>query len=110
MQRSRRAVVGVLVAWHAAAALWIAPHYLAYFNPVGGGPDNGWHHLVDSSLDWGQDLPGLKRWLDRQQTKSPVFLSYFGTGDPAYYHIDAQRLPFANNFHFPPVHVRLFLQ
>ena len=23
-------------------------------------------HLADSSLDWGQDLPALKQWLDRQ--------------------------------------------
>jgi hypothetical protein len=32
------------------------PHQLAYFNELAGGPDNGWRHLLGSSLDWGQDL------------------------------------------------------
>src|SRR5690606_33111237 len=56
----RAGAVGALLLWHAAAAAAIAPHFLAFFNPLGGGPRNGWRHLVDSSLDWGQDLPGLR--------------------------------------------------
>ena len=35
----------------------IAPHYLSYFNSFCGGPSEGYRYLVDSSLDWGQDLP-----------------------------------------------------
>ncbi|TMA81312.1 MAG: glycosyltransferase family 39 protein [Deltaproteobacteria bacterium] len=70
------------------------PHYLAYFNQLAGGPRQGYRHLVDSSLDWGQDLPGLARWLDRNvPSGTPVYLSYFGTGNPDYYHIKARRLP-----------------
>jgi hypothetical protein len=53
--------------------------------------------LVDSSLDWGQDLPGLKGWLDQQGLQgpghAPVFLSYFGNARPEYYKIEATRLP-----------------
>jgi hypothetical protein len=82
-----------LVVWHVAASVQIRPHYLAYFNPLVGGPANGWRHLVDSSLDWGQDLPGLKAWLDTHAKREPVFLSYFGTGDPAYEGIRATMLP-----------------
>ena len=26
-----------------------------------GGPENGWRLMADSSLDWGQDLPGLRQ-------------------------------------------------
>ena len=85
----------------------IAPHYLAYFNALGGGPENGHRHLVDSSLDWGQDLPGLKTWLDRHADGAPVFLSYFGTGEPDYYGIRARRLPFVNAFKIPQPYVRL---
>ncbi len=74
----------------------IGPHYLAYFNAVAGGPALGYHHLVDSSLDWGQDLPGLKQWIDRTQRRSAarerVYLSYFGSGDPAHYDIDAMQV------------------
>lgn len=74
----------------------IWPHYLAYFNPLVGGPSSGYRHLVDSSLDWGQDLPGLERWLARtqadQRSPLPVYLSYFGSGDPAHYRIDARQI------------------
>ena len=70
------------------------PNYLAYFNQLAGGPRQGYRHLIDSSLDWGQDLPGLARWLERNvPSGTPVYLSYFGTGNPDYYHIEARRLP-----------------
>ena len=106
--RSARGVlVGLLLGWHAVEATLVAPHYLAYFNEIVGGPKNGWQHLVDSSLDWGQDLPGLKQWLDQHRDGQPVFLSYFGTGEPTYYHIDARRLPFTNNFFTPAAYVKL---
>jgi hypothetical protein len=68
----------------------IRPDYLAFFNGLAGGPAQGYRHLVDSSLDWGQDLPGLKAWLDRNTTKEDhVYLAYFGTGEPTYYGISA---------------------
>ncbi len=83
-----------LLGWHAATAAWIHPHHLAYFSPLAGGPTQGHHHLVDSSLDWGQDLPGLKRWLDEnRQPEEPVYLSYFGMADPNHYGIHANPLP-----------------
>ncbi|MCX7805258.1 MAG: hypothetical protein N3A38_08725 [Planctomycetota bacterium] len=70
---------------------------MAYFNQFVGGPGNGYKHLVDGSLDIGQDLPGLKKWLDRNNPpgpgRQPVFLSYFGNGDPRYYGIEARDLP-----------------
>jgi hypothetical protein len=72
----------------------ISPHYLAYFNPLSGGPATGWRHLVDSSLDWGQDLPELKSWLTQNGGRDQrAFLAYFGTGEPDYYNIRATRLP-----------------
>lgn len=100
-QRSTRRVVGVvavvtLLAWHAGESLTVAPDYLAYFNEIAGGPSQGYRHLVDSSLDWGQDLPSLKDWLDRNGLQSgshePVYLSYFGTALPSAYHIEATSL------------------
>ncbi len=87
------ACVAGLALWHAGESLRARPHYLAYFNQLVGGSENGWRHLVDSSLDWGQDLPGLKRWLDTHSRGERVFLSYFGTGDPAYEGIAATMLP-----------------
>ena len=82
-----------------AAAGQIWPNYIAYFNPLYGGPSEAYYHLVDSSLDWGQDLPGLKQWLAQNRPEAaPVYLSYFGTGEPAYYGIHARRLVMVNGF------------
>ena len=86
------AVTTVLAAWFIGESLWIRPSYLAYFNELVGGPANGYRHLADSSLDWGQDLPGLKAWLNNHAQGRPVFLSYFGSGDPVYYGIRATRV------------------
>jgi hypothetical protein len=90
-----RLLVGLL-AWYAVGTLRVHPHYLAYFNELAGGPRQGYRRLVDSSLDWGQDLKGLKAWLDRHQAAG-VKLSYFGMADPEYYGIRCERLP-----GFPP--------
>ncbi|HXC01196.1 MAG TPA: glycosyltransferase family 39 protein [Opitutaceae bacterium] len=89
-----RAVTVLLVGWFAVDSLSVRPHYLAYFNSFVGGPAQGYQHLVDSSLDWGQDLPGLKRWLTTHNPGDgePVFLSYFGTASPEYYGIKSERL------------------
>ena len=87
-----RALVLVLAGWYAVGTLRVHPHYLAYFNELGGGPRNGYRLLVDSNLDWGQDLKGLKAWMDARRV-SRIKLSYFGSADPAYYGIDAENLP-----------------
>lgn len=97
----RPVVMGALVAGLLAANFRVAPHYLAFFNVFAGGPANGHRLLVDSSLDWGQDLPGLAAWLREHNAgpgAAPVFLSYFGSGEPDYYGIKAARLPFVNGF------------
>jgi Dolichyl-phosphate-mannose-protein mannosyltransferase len=92
--------VASLIAWHVAESAWVAPHYIAYFNELAGGPAGGHRHLADSSLDWGQDLPGLKSWLDANaRPGEAVYLSYFGTGNPRYYGIHARQVEFLNNFH-----------
>ncbi len=86
-------LVSVLALWHVGESWLIRPHYLAYFNAFAGGPSNGWRHLVDSSLDWGQDLPRLAQWLDTHARGEKTFLAYFGTGHPAHEGIHATMLP-----------------
>lgn len=51
------AVVGV------AASVSSSPHWHSYFNILVGGPRNGPLHLLDSNVDWGQDLLLLERWV-----------------------------------------------
>jgi 4-amino-4-deoxy-L-arabinose transferase-like glycosyltransferase len=71
----------------------IRPHYLAYFNVFAGGPANGWRHLIDSSLDWGQDLQGLARWLrSHQRSGEVVYLANPGMSDAQYEGIPAEPL------------------
>jgi hypothetical protein len=84
--------IAVLLLWYGGESLSIHPHYLAYFNQLAGGAQNGYKHLVDSNLDWGQDLKGLGRYLDRKGVNR-VILSYFGSADPAWYGIDYEALP-----------------
>jgi len=85
-------LVAILCAWQLVGTLRIHPHYLAYFNELVGGPKNGYRYLVDSNLDWGQDLKGLGAYL-KAQGVDQVELSYFGTADPAYYGIHYRCLP-----------------
>jgi hypothetical protein len=77
-----RAALAVGCVWLAAASLWIHPHYLAYFNELRGGPRTAYRQLVDSNLDWGQDMGTLAELL-RQRGNPPVWLAYFGVEKPA---------------------------
>ena len=70
-------IVWVLVV-AAPLSLRYHPHHLAYFNAIAGGPQNGAWHLVDSNIDWGQDLHGLRDYM-RQKHISDIGLAYFGT-------------------------------
>jgi len=87
-------LISVAIFCHAAQTLAIHPDYLAYFNPIAGGPARGYEHLVDSSLDWGQDLLTLSEWLrENVKPRDPVYLGYFGSADPESYGIRATLLP-----------------
>jgi hypothetical protein len=94
-RRFARGALGLLLAAYAIEAVGWFPDYLAYFNGLVR-PSHAYRHLVDSSLDWGQDLPGVKRYLERHPPAGPVYLSYFGTASPAYY-----RLPVTTIYSYP---------
>lgn len=81
-----------LVLWLILATICIYPHFLAFFNAVGGGPEEGWRILADSNIDWGQDLKGLKAWMV-QEDVDRVRLSWFGSARPEAYDIDYDLLP-----------------
>jgi 4-amino-4-deoxy-L-arabinose transferase-like glycosyltransferase len=87
-----RLLVLLLLLWLAFQPLFIAPHYLAFFNALAGGPQNGYRVLVDSNLDWGQDLPGLARTA-RKMGEERVYLSWFGAAHPEAYDLSFHPLP-----------------
>lgn len=79
------AVFAVFLA--ALESIVAAPNYISFLNVVSSRMNTHLGLLSDSNLDWGQDLPGLARWK-RQHPNVVLYLSYFGTADPAYYGID----------------------
>ncbi|MDJ0754509.1 MAG: hypothetical protein QNJ45_13380 [Ardenticatenaceae bacterium] len=80
--------MSLLGLWLMILTISIAPHPLAFFNALGGGPENGWRMLVDSNIDWGQDLGNLATWLAENKPDETVYLSYFGEARPDYYGIN----------------------
>lgn len=89
---ARRYVSLALAAWLAFGTALIYPHFLAYFNLLGGGPENGWRVLVDSNIDWGQDLKGLRAWMEREGVER-VRLAWFGSAPPEAYGVACDLLP-----------------
>lgn len=85
-RRLRFAVGFSAVAIQAVSFLSIAPHHLAYFNGLAGGPALGYTRLVDSNLDWGQDLWRLKAWVDAT-SETEIGIAYFGSAPLASYGI-----------------------
>ncbi len=71
------ALLILLCLWYAISSVMIYPHYLAYFNEIVGGPDNGHKYLLDSNLDWGQDLKGLKVYMEKNNINN-ITLGYWG--------------------------------
>lgn len=82
----------LLLAAQLVTVLSIHPHYLSYFNRAAGGPENGYRILLDSNIDWGQDLLRLQQWMTENGV-AQVKLGWFGTAEPAYYAIPHEPLP-----------------
>ena len=85
--RAARALfVGILILWLVASTAFSYPHFLSYYNVLGGGTKNGWKIATDSNYDWGQDLKRLQDWIDKNLPAGrQVAVDYFGGGNPAYY-------------------------
>jgi hypothetical protein len=83
LSRFQKVAVALLVVL-AIECLAAYPNYIAYFNVAVGGSKGGFHILSDSNLDWGQDLPALAAWQEKNPRKK-LYLSYFGISDPAAY-------------------------
>jgi hypothetical protein len=95
-RRATAVVVGLLLTWHVAGTVAVAPRYLQFFNEIAGGPQSGHEYLVDSNLECGQDLIRLKDYLDAKGI-TEIPLAYFGRVDPAIYGIRA--LPLGRDSH-----------
>ncbi|MDO8735367.1 MAG: glycosyltransferase family 39 protein, partial [Elusimicrobiota bacterium] len=79
-----------LLLFHIYSSIKTYPHYLSYFSELIGGPKNGYKYLVDSNLDWGQDLKFLKKYLEDKNVN--LVECYFGQGDTRYEGIKSQHI------------------
>jgi 4-amino-4-deoxy-L-arabinose transferase-like glycosyltransferase len=73
-----RWTLGLLLLWLVATSAFSHPDYLPYFNALAG--DEPEKIVVDSDLDWGQDMKRLSKRLQeagaRQVTFNPFILAY----------------------------------
>jgi hypothetical protein len=70
-------IAATLLGWSAISSLSVYPHSLSYFNELIGGPDRGHEHLIDSNIDWGQDLFFFQRWVERHSEARAIGLAYY---------------------------------
>jgi hypothetical protein len=85
-------VAVLLIGWQIVGTVRIYPYYFAFFNEAAGNPEQGRYLLSDSNLDWGQDLAGLKDYVDQQHIVD-LNLSYFGNTPPQVYGLHTYALP-----------------
>lgn len=97
-RRAALAAPALLFAGVLSAQPAIYPDYLAYCNRFAGGPASVHRYLLDSNLDWGQDVIKLKRYMDAHGIEF-VQIAYFGMADLNYYGIRHGGLPGANEPH-----------
>ncbi len=89
----------LLLSWMAIATLITYPHYLSYYNELGGGTWNGYKIAVDSNYDWGQDLKRLVAFFEtvpESEKQNGIAIDYFGGGNPHYYFGDQAKIWHSN--------------
>jgi len=99
-RRAARVAITVSLAWLAVSSLRVYPNGISYFNEWIGGPAEGWKYLADSNIDWGQNLPDLGVYLERNRIgRIKTFI--FGYDNPFHYlkpgSMDPQTLPAPDN-------------
>ena len=98
-RRVGRSLIATCLGLTLISTMMIHPHYLAYFNRVSGGPDREPARLIDSNLDWGQDLVGLREWCRRNIPDQPIGLACFGQINPSIFTVRGDRF----DWFLPPV-------
>ena len=98
-RRRRLAAAGLLLSGGGLtlASLEAHPDELAWANTFAGGPARSYAWLIDSSSDWGEELPALNTWLSDPARPAwakavPVFLAYFGVTPPRAYGLEVEQI------------------
>ena len=70
------AALALLLNWQALLVFLVYPNYIAYFNPLAGREPG--RVMVDSDLDWGQDLLQLAEFFEGRDVDQ-LHIAYFGS-------------------------------
>lgn len=87
------AIVCVSVAWMIQSSIFILPNSLSYFNELAGGPRHGHNYLIDTNIDWGQDMWRLRQWYDEHPQARPLGIASRSLLDPEAYGIRSTTVP-----------------
>jgi hypothetical protein len=87
-----RLLVCVLLLWVCMRTLATSPHFLSHFNELAGGSARGAEHLLESNLDWGQDLLRATRELEGRP--EPYALACYSFVDPGWLGMKTRLPPF----------------
>jgi hypothetical protein len=116
-------LASVLLTWSIFSSLWIYPHSLSYFNELAAilptpneqrspqepegtpvivsllnaGSRNGGRHLLDSNIDWGQDLFYLEKWYQKHTEAKNIKVAYWGSYPLELTTLPSNEMPPANN-------------
>jgi hypothetical protein len=108
------AIATALLLWSVSSSLWVYPHSISYFNELAAvlptskdseypkpvespkelkrwfeaGPLNGPRHLLDSNIDWGQDLFYLERWCQTNPDVTEMKVALWGS-----YPLESTKVP-----------------
>lgn len=85
------AFIGIIILFMIFSTLSYFPNFIGYFNETV--PKNQrYNYLIDSSLDWGQDLLRLKKYAEDNKIKD-IKVDYFGGSEAKYY------MPYSQPWH-----------
>jgi len=76
LQKKAIFLILFLLTWYSISSLSSFPYYLSYFNELVGGSRQGYKYVVDSNVDWGQDLKRLSNWVEKQGIEK-IYIDYF---------------------------------
>lgn len=81
-KRWLRTITIVLLAANFLSVWLQRPDYLSYFNEIVRAED-GYHYLLDSNYDWGQDLKAVRKFIDDNYPDQTIYIAYGWGGDEA---------------------------
>jgi hypothetical protein len=122
-KRFLQVLVLIFLVWSIFSSLWIYPHSISYFNelsailptpkepiapqePAGrsfivtllnSGARNGGRHLLDSNIDWGQDIFYLERWRMKHSEIKEIYTALYSSYPLEKTKIPSKSMPLLTN-------------